>query len=113
MYIVQCCCVDVKCLIAEDACRTDHLSLLLTHQRSLLQSCGKFYRAAALKFQLELALADPVAIGLSSTLAPQEIGAENRLLHADLAQRDEREAERLHPLLLVLRIEDHPVRRQV
>lgn len=50
---------------------------------------------------------------MGTALAPYVIGAKNRLLQSNVAQRDEREAERLHFLLLVLSIEDHSMRRQV
>ena len=63
--------------------------------------------------KLELGLASEVSPGLGPHLALDVVGAKDRLLELNVLEGDEGEGEGLHGVVLLLRVEDHPVRGQV
>ena len=63
--------------------------------------------------KLELGLAGEVAPGLGADLALDVVGAKDRLLQLHVLEGDEGEGKGLHGVVLLLGVEDHPVRGEV
>lgn len=88
-------------------------SVFLADVRRFQSALRKINRTARLEAHLKLCLSGEIAIGLSTYFATNIVRSEDRLFDFDIAQANERHAERAHRIAGHPIIEDDAMRGQV